>query len=399
MVAKNRPHLTSADLAAALCADGPSVARLETAFAAFSGARYGVAFPYCTASIYVALRYLTERPGEVILPAYTCTVVPHAVVCAGHTPVFGDLAPDEYNMTPEIIRANRSADTVAVIPTHFYGYPVDVRAVRESVGSHVLVVEDRALALAGGETFGKLASDVAVYSFSQGKHLFTVNGSVLVTDRPDLYERLRRYQRAVCRPISLKLQLSRFLQLCVAAWGLGETGHSGLTWVRRLPALEGHIDRRSLGAIRIPSDADTLLTDWQAHVGLRQLAARDFIHTRRRALAAVYDAELAGCPGIVRPRLLAEASLSHYTVRVRGRNETGFVAAMARRGIEVGHTLDYLPPDLPVYQRWAGRSKYPNARLVASEVVNLPLYPSLPECRARHIAKLVRRERESTARA
>ena len=99
MIPRLKPRLGLRELLAALLPPRRGeVARFEADFAAHMGQRHAVAFPYGRTGLALLLEALGFKGREVICPAYTCVVVPHAVVVSGNEPVFVDSRPDDFNM-------------------------------------------------------------------------------------------------------------------------------------------------------------------------------------------------------------------------------------------------------------------------------------------------------------
>ena len=61
-----------------------------------------------------------------------------------------------------------------------------------------------------------------------------------------------------------------------------------------------------------------------------------------------------------------------------------------KMGIHVGRTFDYVVPDTPTYSMFK-KKNYWNAMIAASEVLNLPIYPSLDYDQIEYIADSVNR--------
>jgi dTDP-4-amino-4,6-dideoxygalactose transaminase len=79
------------------------------------------------AGLYAILKAmgLKER-DEVILPGYTCVVVPGAIRHAGATPVYADIRAADFNIDPVGVEKLITPRTRAVIAQHTYGIPADV---------------------------------------------------------------------------------------------------------------------------------------------------------------------------------------------------------------------------------------------------------------------------------
>ncbi|WP_426664615.1 DegT/DnrJ/EryC1/StrS family aminotransferase [Rhodanobacter aciditrophus] len=159
-----------------------------------------------TAALLIALAALHElKPARhrVVMPAYTCPLVPLAVRQAGLEPVPCDLRPDHYDMEPHALRAACDERTLAILPTHLAGRVADVDdalAVANNVGAYV--IEDAAQALGArrdGSSVG-LAGDLGFFSLAAGKGLSIYEGGLLAARDPDLRERLARTAARIAKP-------------------------------------------------------------------------------------------------------------------------------------------------------------------------------------------------------
>jgi CDP-6-deoxy-D-xylo-4-hexulose-3-dehydrase len=128
-----------------------------------------------------------RRGDEVVTAAcgFPTTVAP--LVQLGLTPVFVDVAPPNYNVTPEAIEAAVTPRTRAVVLAHTLGFPFDVRTIHEVCKRHGLyLVEDNCDAvgaLVGGKLTGTFG-DVATLSFYPAHHMTTGEGGALLTSNP-----------------------------------------------------------------------------------------------------------------------------------------------------------------------------------------------------------------------
>lgn len=177
--------------------------RFEKAFAEYIGVRFAVALPSCTSAIHLSLAALGIGPGdEVIVPEATWIASAAPVSYVGATPVFADVDPLTWCLSPESFEAWISPRTKAVIPVDLYGGVPDWDALRAIASKHhIFIIEDAAEAI-GSEYKGRKAGsfgETGVFSFHGSKTLTTGEGGMLVTDREDVYRRvlqLRDHGRA-----------------------------------------------------------------------------------------------------------------------------------------------------------------------------------------------------------
>ncbi len=395
MIPYYRPYYDCRELAASL---RPGSARDEfaAAVAARAGVRYGLAFAYGRAGLVTAFRALRIENKKVILPAYTCLVMAHAVMASNNRLAFVDIDLTDYNMDVSRLRRVISPDIGAVVATHMYGYPADVEAVRTVVGDEALIVEDCALGLhvLSAQSAG-VRGDLALFSFGAGKPVSVYEGGVLVTDSSDLYERIRSYRDQSTSRIHVRAWINRWARF-LASYAMFRKSIYG--WIHKPKSDEAIRLKFDLPSDYLPWDAAATLPNFQARIGVVQLHKLDTILERRRVLAKLYDRELRDCSLVARPPLMDGAAYSHYTVRIQRRDESQFERLMFDRGVAVDRAYDYALPYLEPYRSFA-TGEYPQARQAAYEAVNLPCYPHLREVDAQYVAACVRECALKAARA
>ena len=104
----------------------------ERHFSAFTGRRYGIALPSCTAGLHLALMALGIGPGdEVIVPDVTWIATSAPVSYVGATVVFADFDPISWCITADSIEAVLTPRTKAVIVVDLYGNMPDFDPILE----------------------------------------------------------------------------------------------------------------------------------------------------------------------------------------------------------------------------------------------------------------------------
>ena len=140
--------------------------------------------------LYAGLRALGfPRGGSVLMPGYTCMVVPSAVQFAGLTPVYVDIDPRTYNLNPALLDAAAPPDATAIIVQHTYGVPCEMAAIG-AWASHrkVKIIEDSCHAF-GSRVNGRLCGTFGAFSFMSGqwnKPFSTGLGGMLLVNEPTL---------------------------------------------------------------------------------------------------------------------------------------------------------------------------------------------------------------------
>jgi perosamine synthetase len=150
-----------------------------------------------TVAVELALRGVRVEPGdEVILAAYDFKANFQNVLAIGATPVLVDIDPASWQLDVSQIEAAISDKTKAIIVSHLHGGWVPMTAVMELADRHdISVVEDACQAtgaILDGHRAGT-AGHVGVLSFGGSKLLTSGRGGAVMTNRPDIAQRIRLF--------------------------------------------------------------------------------------------------------------------------------------------------------------------------------------------------------------
>ena len=169
------------------------------------------------------LETLDFKPGsEIIFPAYTFHPIPQAAAECGLSPVFADVDPATWNISPESVLSRVTNKTRAIVPTHLFGVPAPMEEILAISREHDLfVIEDCAHAL-GAEYRGKMVGnrgDAAIFTFAMSKNLPCWGGGAVVVKEPELAESLGNRIKAEAEPSSssiLRRQLPNIMAMLFA---------------------------------------------------------------------------------------------------------------------------------------------------------------------------------------
>ena len=320
---------------------GPEVARLEAEIARLSHAKHGIACASGTDALLLPLKALNLRPGdEVITTPFTFFATAGTIHNAGGTPVFVDIDPATFNISPAAIEAAITPRTRAIIVVHLFGQMAAMETIVPLAARHDLVlIEDGAQSIGARRKIdgtwrmsGELGK-VGTLSFFPTKNLGAWgDAGLMVTQDDALADRLG------------KLRL-----------------HGG--------SRQYHHDE-----VGTNSRMDTL----QAAVLLAKLPYLPGWTDARRNNATRYTAAFTGHPDICPPRVdPANDHIFHqYTVQVPRRDE--LQAHLKAKGI--GHAVYYplalhLQPCFTHLGYQAG--SLPAAEAAMGSVLSLPIYPEL----------------------
>lgn len=331
---------------------GQYVTRFEQEFAAFCGVAHAVSVCNGTAALHLALHALGIGPGdEVIVPSLTFVASANAVAYTGARPVFADVDPATWCIDPADAARLVTRATRAIMPVHLYGHPADMGAINALAERHGLLVVEDAAEAHGAEVNGRCVGGlghIGSFSFYANKIITTGEGGMLTTDDPALAARSRMLRDHAMPP------QKRY-------W------HDEVGFNYRM-------------------------TNLQAAVGVAQMGRVQAIIRRKRRIAELYSAHLAGVPGLTLPVEAAGCRNVYwmYSILVEppcALDRDGLMVALRAAGIDSRpffHPLDTLPP----YHSAEPRAV--SLRLSRCGL-NLPSYPDLTDEQVVYIAETIAR--------
>jgi perosamine synthetase len=312
---------------------GKYVREFEERFAAYCGARYGIATSNGTVAIHLLAATLNLGPGdEVIMPSLTYVATANGISYTGATPVLVDSDRETWNISPEAVETAITPRTKAIFAVHLYGHPADMDRLGAIARAHKIeIFEDAAEAHGArykGQRVGGL-SDAAIFSFYGNKIITTGEGGIIVTNNK--------------------------------------------AWAERAFFLENQ-GRKNSNPYWHPEIAfNYRMTNLQAAVGVAQLERIDELIAIRQRNAAHYNRRLAAVRGLTLPPAANWATNVYWMYSVIVEDEFGLGRDLIRQelrraGIE-SRPFFYPVHTLPMYN--SGQS-LPVAEELAQKGLNLP---------------------------
>lgn len=370
MIPYGRQDVTQADIDAVVAVlrsdyltQGPMVPRFETAVAEYCGARHAIAVNSATSALHIACLALGLGPGDWLWTTpVTFVASSNCGLYCGANVDFVDIDPRTYNLCPQALeRKLIAAEQIGKLPkivvaVHLCGQPCDMEAIRR-LGNRFgfRVIEDASHAIGGrykGEPIGSgRFSDITVFSFHPVKIITTGEGGMALTNDPSLARKIGLLRsHGITRDADLM------------------THESDGPW---------YYQQVDLGF-------NYRMTDIQAALGLSQMARIDEYVEERHRLARRYNALLADLP-IVTPWQHPDAfsGLHLYVIRLRLEElqKTHRQVFEFLRAKDIIVNLHYIPVHTQPYYRNMGfkDGDFPEAERYYSEVISLPMYPTLGE--------------------
>ncbi len=395
MIPRFKPDLGWRELHAALRPPAAGdVERFERAFAREMGQRHAIAFPYGRTALMLLLEALGLRGRQVVCPAYTCVVVPHAIVYAGCEPVFVDCAEGSYNMDLDAAEATITDRTGALIATPLFGYPVDLDRLDRIRQRHpeLIVIQDCAHSFAA-EWRGRPVhrqGTAAIFGLNVSKLMTSIFGGMVTTGDDDLAARLRARAAARLGPSTWRKSLLRLAYLLAAYPTFSRGGYGLVNRLERLGLLASFVRYYDEGEIDMPADYLEAMTAVEGRVGRAQVRRYREIVAARRVRARRYDRLARDLPGLDLPPRVEGATYSHYVPLAERRSE--LLRQARRHGVQLGEIIEYAVPSMPAYRDRAGsQGAFPLSERYSRQTVNLPIHAGVTPAALERIVRVLRR--------
>jgi len=384
---------------------GPRVKQFEENFATYVGSPYACAVSSCTTALHLALLVAGVKPGDVVITvSHSFIATANSIRYCSAEPVFIDIDPKTYNMSPESLRnclyedcevrdgglfyrdvaklavgesplcqlndggvnsKRRSMGRVAAImPVHQMGMPCDMTALLSLAREFKLpVIEDAACAIGSEiniagrwERIGKPHGDIACFSFHPRKVIATGDGGMLTTNNPE-YDR--------------KFRLLRQHAMSV-------------------PDTVRHSTKKVIFEEYVTTGFNYRMTDVQAAIGIEQLRKLPGFLEERRKMAALYFHKLKDISWLEPPQdpPYCRGNWQSYPVRVLGHSPVNRDRLMqnlldneisTRRGIMNAHQE-------PAY---ISEFSLPHSEQARDSVILLPLFTGMKEAEAEEVVKKI----------
>jgi len=379
---------------------GPHLGAFEEAFLRLLGHGHvrAVSLEYGRMALLAILKAMQFPPdSEIIVPALTFWVVPEMTRVAGLKPVFADINPDTFTVSPEAVERAITPNTRAVLPTHLYGLACDMDPILALARRHNLkVIEDCAHALGAtyrGRTVGTLG-DASFFSFQGFKPLNTFGGGMAWMRDADLARRVNEIADAELWPAQERVESvlragwwqRTFIRPAVFTYSLFPVWWAA-SWV------DGKPDRCLWENVRaldpLPPRYGGRFSNVQSALGLAGLSRLAEFIERTRHHARALDQVLGDIPGVEVPRIPPGQTHVYYQYCPYVPDYKGVIRGCIRRGVDVAPMHVDVCTRMPLFG-WTGPTA-PGAEKAAT-AVQVPVHESLNDRDIHRIGQRVRAE-------
>lgn len=175
---------------------GPVVEAFEKEVSILTSCSHAIGCASGSDALVLALMALEVGPGdEVITTPFTFVATAGSIARLGAKPVFVDISPETFNISPSAVEKAITSRTKVILPVHLYGLSADMSALSVIAAAHrIAVVEDAAQAI-GARNEGRAVGSIGImgcFSFFPSKNLGGAgDGGLVTTNDGELAQRLR----------------------------------------------------------------------------------------------------------------------------------------------------------------------------------------------------------------
>jgi len=323
---------------------GTKVEEFERDFAKYIGIK-AVATSSGTSALHLALIAIgVSKNDEVIIPSYTCIAVALPILYQQAKPILTDVN-DDYNISVEDVKEKITKRTKAVIVPHMFGYPADLKELKEICEEKgIYLVEDCAQAIGAiyqGKKVGTIG-DISIFSFYATKMMTTIQGGMVCTNNSD--------------------------------------------WIQIIKDLRYHDQCRSLEDTDLRIKYSYMMSDVGAAMGIIQLKKLGYFIKRRREIASIYFENLDN-KEIKHPLENNEKKHVYSRYVIRTPYDPSVIIERMREQNVVCERM-YMPPlhRRVLLKKYNSNVKFPKTDEILNSAISLPIYPSLEDEEAEYVA-------------
>lgn len=356
--------------------------------------------------LYCILKALDIRPGdEVILPAFTCVVVPSAIKYLGAKPIYTSIDPSTYNIDIQKLEKHITSKTKVILAQNTFGLTADldpILAIAKKYG--IKVIEDCAHGFGGtykGRKNGTSAT-AAFFSSQWNKPFSTGIGGIVLCNDLDLAKKIQTIHASCTRP-SLKdetmLAFQIFIKKNILKPSIYWIALKVYRWASQRGFISGSSDAGELENAEMPSNYLKSGADIQAKKGLDAIQYFDKNLAHRKAIATLYNNAFTKleitpvfCPEY------ATHTFIKYPFLVKDQNK--FLKLAQQNQIPLGDWLNSpIHPIRENLERWNyHQGSFPLAEKIGYHILNLPTDESISTSEAKRIIQFLEKNKNEIVR-
>lgn len=369
------------------------VSLLENWFKTYFGVKYAVSFESGRSTLFAILEALGLGYGdEVILQAFTCVAVPNAIIARGAKPIYADID-SSYTLDVKDVKRKITRRTKGIIVQHTFGIPAKINAILKIADMYRLfVIEDSA------HIIGRKYSDVklgnfthaAFFSFGRDKAFSSVWGGMAITNNKILGNNLMKINhkiknpsipwiiRQIFHPIAflLIMQLYEFMNI----------GKIIIVMLQKVNVLSLPVSKdekkgkMNKNIFKMPNHL--------AAMALFQVSKIEKYNSRRKKIAKLYFTQLKS----FRKAMYYKSNAIFLRFPIRFKNKKNLLQNAKKNNIYLGNWYENVidPKGVNFDSVFYNSGTCLNAEKIASQVVNLPTYPTMSDEDVNKVISLIK---------
>lgn len=331
-------------------------------------------------ALYAILKSLDlKKDDEVIIPAFTCVVVPNAIIYSGLKPVYLDISTATYNMDVNLIEKKITSRTKVIICQNTFGLSSGIEDIISIAKKYNLyAIEDCTHGFGGfynGKPNGSYC-DAAFFSTQWNKPFSTGIGGFLVVNNEHIFQKIKNLESNKVRPSFWERSLLRIL-IWIRKFIVNKYTQWSLVNLYRILSkynlIIGSNQGGELNSTILPRDYFKDISNVQINAGIKSVKDIKELNELRKKNATKYTAFLKSKgKNHVEESNFENHMFLKYPLLVKDRD--AFFELAQKSNISLGDW--FLSPLHPVkdgFDKWGFNSDdFPVATSIAKKIVNLP---------------------------
>lgn len=317
-----------------------------------------------TTAIYLVLKAMKIKNGDVILPNILCPNPANAILYAGLNPIFCDVNLHDYNMNIDSLNEVITKNTKAIIPVHIFGQPTEMDKINKiAEANNIFVIEDVAQAIGGeykGEKLGCFG-DVSIFSFD-GKIINAGSGGALLTDSTKLAKSIEKeIEKLPHKPFNFNQKYNEYKE-----------------YFYNTASIQDNYKRKCL-FLAMPYLYEDLYLYKFENEEVAKTICSEFENLERNTLkrkenARIYREKLQHL-NIIHPKYDYDGTIYRYSILLKGNYQKKVTEELRKNGYDASNLYYVLLHDM--YLSNQKQEIFKNARYISKHILNLWVEPHI----------------------
>ena len=339
--------------------NGPMNLQFEKMFAKYIGVKHAISLNSCTSGLHLSIE-ANNIKGEVIVPSFSWVASANAIVTAGAKPVFADININDRNLNIKHVESLVTSNTEAIMLVHYGGQAGDLDKFKSLCDKKGLILIEDSAETIGGKYKGKMAGSYGIgnYSFFPAKNITVGEGGMVTTNDTKLAKKIRT----------------------LIAHGLDNS-----TYDREFYKTPWYKNASVAGY-------NFRMSNLLAAIGVCQMKKINNLNETRIKKSEYLTSELSKFDWISPPIVLKGRKHVYQTYSIlikESINRDKFVKYLNLN--DIGASVHFTPPihKQQFYKTNFKSEKLPNTDYVSSNIVSLPMFPSIKKSQLDYIIQKI----------